>query len=423
MKKLHPKFFGKLKFHKYSTSDTEYDKNKLSELFDEKDTLYVEYLKSDAELEKFKSDLQTFKKKACLRESELRNHIFELSEKLKVRDIHRLKSNMHQLKDEIIENIKIITDRTRDEIMSRKGEISKRTQTRLMDTEVRHQNILSDRVRDQDDIVKNLNDYTREMEKVSSNYTSIKRRVEILRKENTGYKIMINDYELRNEKLKIELSRLKKIMIMLKLKLGRSICHKEIKSLDSNANDNITIIEKKDTQQSENHENQIDYEVKSIEQVSINNIEDSYTKKKYPNMTIERISEILSNEILLKNYPRSTAVISSLANILENSKIRLNKLTKEIKNNRDSTEVTSIVMDVMKNSKINIASSDDFNIQKIFMKSKSHSLVFKNEVYMCRDQRKQFINNLVNNSGIQNILHNENFPSASIISRKIVIPK
>jgi hypothetical protein len=33
---------------------------------------------------------------------------------------------------------------------------------------------------------------------------------------------------------------------------------------------------------------------------------------------------------------------------------------------------------------------------------------FKNEVYMCRDQRKQFINNLVNNSGIQNILHNEN---------------
>jgi hypothetical protein len=418
MKKLQPKFFGKLLLHKNSLSETEFENVKLSELFDEKDPLYIEYLRAEAEYEKLKSDLQTFRKKARLRENELRTHIFELSEKLKVRDVNRLKTNMNQLKDEIIGNINIITERTRDEIMSRKGEISKRTQTRLMDTEVRHQNILSERVRDQDDIVKNLNDYTREMEKVSSNYTSIKRKVETLTKENTGYKIMIREYELKNEKLKIELSRLKKLMVMLKLKVGKSLTENELKSYDSNNN---TLIEKNNTQLSENKNLE---DLKSIEQDFSNNDDDeSYTKKKYPNLTIEKISEILSNENFLKNHPRSSAVISSLANILENSKIRVNKLTKEVENHRQSTEVTNMVLEVMKNSKINLVSSDDYNVQKIFKKSKSHSLVFKNEVYMSRDQRKQFINNLVNNPGIQNIIHNENFPSASIITRKIVIPK
>lgn len=376
----------------------------ISEILDEKDNQSSELKKLDAELISLQNDLKTFKVKAQLREAELRTHIASMAEKLQIRDVSKVRSNITSLQDQIIVNINTIQEKAREEIIFRKNEINTRTQIRLMDCNENHNDVLLDKLDEHEYIIKMINEHNYEMDKVSGNYNHVKRRVENFLKENNGYKLMIEELNLKNNKLKIELAEVKRLKMFYLNKLEMA----KYKQMQEKSK---AILEENDTEMSQSNAN-----------ANANtNIINEPKSVNFNKVNINKIIQLLSNEHFEKTNPRSAATLSSLLNIYENSKNKLNKLKREIDQNQPNSELTSRVIDMLNRSKLGLVTTS--SIRGMVERSKSHSLVIKNNFYMNKDQRRQFTHFLLNDQSIVNIIENQKLPNIAAIDRVLNKPK
>ena len=108
----------------------------------------------------------------------------------------------------------------------------------MMDTDVTHKNVMGIKIDGQNYFYKSLNDHTREMERINNNYDHIKKKVDLLTKENNGYKIMINEIEMKNAQIKIELSEVKKMSNYFKIKIENQKYeeHEKNKNINNSTN-------------------------------------------------------------------------------------------------------------------------------------------------------------------------------------------
>jgi hypothetical protein len=373
----------------------------LSEIIDEKDNQNAELKKLDAELIALKADLKTFKIKAQLRESELRAHIASMADKLQIRDASKVRSNITSLQDQILSNINTIQEKAREEILYRKNEINTRTQIRLMDCNENHNEVLLDKLDEHEYIIKMINEHNYEMDKVSTNYNHVKRRVDNFQKENNGYKLMIEELNLKNNKLKLELAEVKRLKTFY---LNKLEMEKYKQMQEKSNNDEIKEVVE-DTLKNETNENIVN-------------------EQKKPNLSklnINKVIQLVSNEHFQKTNPRSAATLSSLLNIYENSKNKLNKLKREIDRNQPNSELTSRVIEMLNKSKLGLVTTSD--IRGMVERSKSHALVIKNNFYMNKDQRRQFTHFLLNDQNIIDIIENQKLPNIAAIDRILNKPK
>ena len=116
---------------------------------------------------------------------------------------------MKELEEQIMDNIQTLEEQSKQDIREKKKDMETRIKLRLIDSEINYNRELDKKVKEQQEILKALHEFTTDMQKITNNYNSIKDKAEYYLKENTMYKIEINDLEDKNEKLKSEIMKLK----------------------------------------------------------------------------------------------------------------------------------------------------------------------------------------------------------------------
>jgi hypothetical protein len=374
----------------------EYEHINLDKLKSDKEKLERSLKKSFAEIETLKDDFQSAQKRTKERENELRSHIQNLSSKLRISDLDEIKNSMAKLQGNIVKNIQGIQDQTRDKIIMKKQDIEARINLRLVDSEYRYKNVLFEKVNEQKDIIRCLHEHTQEMDRIKENFFKIKKKSEVLTKENDGYKVLIDELEIKNSKLKMELMALKQINNFMQTKMDMQLVkhvkrNSESKKVENNPN----------TEYVTNKDN-----IKPIiiQEFNLNDI----------------LRLINDPEFLNKNYKLCSAM-SSLANIFENTKIRLNKLQKEVNEKEANWEVMNIIYEIIDTFKYQTLTKSLKSVQS--SKNLLNSMSSNFGIFMNKDERKQLTYIIVNNPKILSIVFDEKFPNILNAERKLISPK
>lgn len=369
----------------------------LTHLINESEYYTAELAKADKELRNLMSDLAKYVNKTKDRESELRSHIYNLSEKIRIKDIDKVKSTMNELQLQIMENISEIETLKAEEISKKKTDIDNRINLRIMDSEFRFKNILSNKLDEEDNILRNLNEYTKEMEKIKENYDNIKKKSENLTKENKVNRNKIKEFEIKNSKLKIELSNLKKYFNYVCLKIQNK------KMID---NSNLISI---------HHSRSKSRDVREVHEVDKNKISNYVV----PEVDFDIIKNILQDESYVLNNPRTCGIISSLANILENLRLRINKLKAEMNLKIKSNNLEKKIIDLMKPSK-----SKSLSKSLHILPNKNNylnTMIFQNEVTMNKELREDFVNSLIKDPDILNMVNGEQIPDTILFKKRLLM--
>jgi len=376
----------------------ETDKNLvLTHLSSEKEFYTNEVSKTEKELMSLMADYVKYANKTKDRESELRTHIINLSEKIRIKDIDKVKSTMNELQRQIIENISEIEILKRKEINKKKTDIENRINLRIMDSEFRFKNILSKKLDEQDNMLRSLVEYTKEMEKIRENYENIKKKSENLLKENKGCRNHIKELELKNSKIKIELTNLKKYFNYVCLKIQKH------GKLDNSNRDHLYLSHNQSKDQTDNDQKEI---------VSQNN---PFTAQ----ADLVTIKNLLQNENFIKNYPRSSSIISSLANILENIKLRINKLKSEFDIMTNTNKLQEKVIDLIKPFKLKTFNNTFNNFPK--KNSLIDTNILKNQVTFNKEIRENIIDSLIKDPDIINMVYGEKIPDSNMFKKRLLL--
>jgi hypothetical protein len=395
------------------------ENNRKAKILAEQEIYMVQLKKAETELTNLKHDIESYVVKFKNREIELRNHIANLSTKLRNRDVDTLKNNMCELKQQIITTLNEIQEKSRAELIDKKKELQLRTKLRLSDSEYRHNYKLSEKAKEQVDVLNSLSEHTLELQRIRDNYEVVKQKVDDFTKSNTNYRFQIQDLEMKISKTKIDITNFKKFSIHLRSKIdGRKFVNRKSSSIIKNQIINSPSVK--------------DQACKSSEEISMNtfNMENSNDSSncnidyrtnrgasqfKYE-LELNSVIKKLNDQEFLNKNPRAAGVMSSLANKYENSKIRYNKLKKEVSENQLNSDLHLKVYDIIKNMKI-----DDLNTSNPLIKSKSQGSTIKYDVYMNKEQRLNFTNYLVNDPVIFDIMKNNKLQNFAMVERKINI--
>ena len=376
----------------------ETDKNLvLTHLSSEKEFYTNEVSKTEKELMSLTADYVKYVNKTKDRESELRTHISSLSEKIRIKDIGKVKSAMNELQRQIIDNISEIENLKRKEINKKKTDIENRINLRIMDSEFRFKNILSKKLDEQDNMLRSLVEYTKEMEKIRENYENIRKKSENLSKENKGCRTNIKELELKNSKIKIELTNLKKYFNYVCLKI-----QKNGKLDDSNHNPLYL--------SQNNTKDHTDNDPK--EKISQNN---PFSVQ----ADLVTIKNLLQNENFIKNYPRSSSIISSLANILENLKLRINKSKSEFEIMTNTNKLQEKVIELTKPFKLKTFNNTFNNFPKRNSFIDTNNL--KNQVALNKELREDLIDSLIKDPDIINMVYGEKIPDSILFKKRLLL--
>ena len=147
---------------------------------------------------------------------------------------------MKELEEQIMHNIQTLEEQSKQDIREKKKDMETRIKLRLIDSEINYNRELDKKVKEQQEILKALHEFTTDMQKISNNYNSIKDKAEYYLKENTMYKNEINELEEKNEELKNEIMKLKHMNNKLSIRLmNKDINEDNIDEMENNFNKNI----------------------------------------------------------------------------------------------------------------------------------------------------------------------------------------
>ena len=373
----------------------------------DKEKTQREYNQLQKDLINLKEDFVKTKERCKDRENELRQHINNLLLKYRTRDPQVNLRNMKELEEQIMYNIQTLEEQSKQDIREKKKDMETRIKLRLIDSEINYNRELDKKVKEQQEILKALHEFTTDMQKITNNYNSIKDKAEYYLKENTMYKIEINDLEEKNEKLKSEIMKLKHMNNKMSIKLmNKGINEEDIDEMENNFSKNMKV--KFENEQKEKFRNKM--KEKAKRNTGIINENKSIKLNGNEVISIDKIVELLSDEdFVSKNY-RECSVISNLLNIYEKTSKKINKLNNEYEKLIDRHPIYDRLVQLIQQLK-----SKEINtkIKSINQMSKRviNELLGNYIITMKKDQRKELIELLINDEEITNLIYNEKLPN------------
>ena len=373
----------------------------------DKEKTQREYNQLQKDLINLKEDFVKTKERCKDRENELRQHINNLLLKYRTRDPQLNLKNMKELEEQIMYNIQTLEEQSKQDIREKKKDMETRIKLRLIDSEINYNRELDKKVKEQQEILKALHEFTTDMQKITNNYNSIKDKAEYYLKENTMYKIEINDLEEENEKLKSEIMKLKHMNNKMSIKLmNKGINEEDIDEMENNFSKNMKV--KFENEQKEKFRNKM--KEKAKRNTGIINENKSIKLNGNEVISIDKIVELLSDEdFVSKNY-RECSVISNLLNIYEKTSKKINKLNNEYEKLIDRHPIYDRLVQLIQQLK-----SKEINtkIKSINQMSKRviNELLGNYIITMKKDQRKELIELLINDEEITNLIYNEKLPN------------
>ena len=408
----------------------------------EKEKSQREYLQLKKELEVLKEEYEKTKVRTKDRENELRGHINNLLIKYRTKDPEQNIQNINELSGQILSNIKTLEEQTKIDIKEKKKDMETRIKLRLVDSEINYNKELDKKVKEQQDILKSLHEFTQDMKRIKDNYNSIKEKADNFLKENDFYKNEIKKYEEKNEDLKNEIMKLKHLNNKMSIKLmGNKEKEKEEKDdfgedddiIDSNNlinneiydynvnNEDFNKIKKimktkfeKEKVQNFNKKMKLKgktFTVKDI--ISANN-------KNYNNISIEKIIELLSDENYVNKHYRECSVIASLLNIYEKANKKITSLNKEYNKLLDHHPIYDRLITLIQELKSKEINNRIKTVSKLSRRV-VNEILGNYIITMKKDQRKELIKIITEDEQIINLIQQDKLTNIMNRDRQIKI--
>ena len=408
----------------------------------EKEKSQREYLQLKKELEVLKEEYEKTKVRTKDRENELRGHINNLLIKYRTKDPEQNIQNINELSGQILSNIKTLEEQTKIDIKEKKKDMETRIKLRLVDSEINYNKELDKKVKEQQDILKSLHEFTQDMKRIKDNYNSIKEKADNFLKENDFYKNEIKKYEEKNEDLKNEIMKLKHLNNKMSIKLmGNKEKEKEEKDdfgedddiIDSNNlinneiydynvnNEDLNKIKKimktkfeKEKVQNFNRKMKLKGETFTVKDIiSANN-------KNYNNISIEKIIELLSDENYVNKHYRECSVIASLLNIYEKANKKITSLNKEYNKLLDHHPIYDRLITLIQELKSKEINNRIKTVSKLSRRV-VNEILGNYIITMKRDQRKELIKIITEDEQIINFIQQDKLPNIMNRDRQIKI--
>ena len=411
----------------------------------EKEKSQREYIQLQKELEILKEEYEKTKIRTKDRENELRGHINNLLIKYRTKDPELNIKNINELSGQILSNIKKLEEQTKIDIKEKKKDMETRIKLRLVDSEINYNKELEKKVKEQQEILKSLHEFTQDMKRIKDNYNSIKEKADNFLKENDYYRNEIKKYEEKNEELKNEIMKLKhennKMNIKLMGKNQKKLEEKDEEDKLWEEGDNINtnnLINEGIYGYNANNE-----EFDNLKKVMKNKLEkeniqkfnkkmklkaETFTIKdfkatnniKYDNITIEKIIDLLSDENYVNKHYRQCSVIASLLNIYEKANKKITNLNREYNKLLDHHPIYDRLITLIQELK-----SEEINNRIKTVSKLSRRVV--NEILgnyiitMKKDQRKELIKIITEDEQIINFIQQDKMPNIMNRDRQIKI--
>jgi hypothetical protein len=182
-----------------------------------------EFEKSKKELDALRMDYKLFDNRSLYREDRLRDHITNTSVMIHDKSVEVKIAQMEQLYNQVLFNISTISKDIEQEIISKKADLDKRVDYRIMDAEYRYRNRLDEKVREQEEMARLLHAITQDMTKIKENYGKIRKRIDMYIGSKTEYQLNIKEENNKHELLLLELKKYKILSQKEKEKAGKVV--------------------------------------------------------------------------------------------------------------------------------------------------------------------------------------------------------
>lgn len=410
----------------------------------EKEKSQREYAQLKKELEILKEEYEKTKIRTKDRENELRGHINNLLIKYRTKDPELNIQNINELGGQILANIKTLDEQTKIDIKEKKKDMETRIKLRLVDSEINYNRELEKKVKEQQEVLKSLHEFTQDMKRIKDNYNSIKEKADNFLKENDFYRNEIKKYEEKNEELKNEIMKLKHENNKMNIKLMGNKQKKLEEEKDENKlwEDSEHI----DTNNLVN-EGVYEYNIKNddfdkIKKVMKNKFEkdkiqkfnkkmklkaDTFTvkdiissNKKYDNITIDKIIELLSDENYVNKHYRECSVISSLLNIYEKANKKITSLNREYNKLIDHHPIYDRLITIIQELKSKEINNRIKTVSKLSRRV-VNEILGNYIITMKKDQRKELIKLITEDEEIINFIQQDKLPNIMNRDRQIKI--
>ena len=411
----------------------------------EKEKSQREYIQLQKELEILKEEYEKTKIRTKDRENELRGHINNLLIKYRTKDPELNIKNINELSGQILSNIKKLEEQTKIDIKEKKKDMETRIKLRLVDSEINYNKELEKKVKEQQEILKSLHEFTQDMKRIKDNYNSIKEKADNFLKENDYYRNEIKKYEEKNEELKNEIMKLKHENNKMNIKLMA----KNQKKLDENDEED-KLWEEGDNINTNNLINEGIYgynanneEFDNLKKVMKNKLEkeniqkfnkkmklkaETFTIKdfkatnniKYDNITIEKIIDLLSDENYVNKHYRQCSVIASLLNIYEKANKKITNLNREYNKLLDHHPIYDRLITLIQELKSKEINNRIKTVSKLSRRV-VNEILGNYIITMKKDQRKELIKIITEDEQIINFIQQDKMPNIMNRDRQIKI--
>ena len=410
----------------------------------EKEKSQREYAQLKKELEILKEEYEKTKVRTKDRENELRGHINNLLIKYRTKDPELNIQNINELGGQILANIKTLEEQTKIDIKEKKKDMETRIKLRLVDSEINYNRELEKKVKEQQEVLKSLHEFTQDMKRIKDNYNSIKEKADSYLKENDFYKNEIKKYEEKNEELKNEIMKLKHENNKMNIKLMGNKQKKieeekeenklweDSEHIDTNnlvnegvyeyniKNDDFDKIKKvmknkfeKDKIQKFNKKMKLKADTFTVKDIISSN-------KKYDNITIEKIIELLSDENYVNKHYRECSVISSLLNIYEKANKKITSLNREYNKLIDHHPIYDRLITIIQELKSKEINNRIKTVSKLSRRV-VNEILGNYIITMKKDQRKELIKLITEDEEIINFIQQDKLPNIMNRDRQIKI--
>ena len=411
----------------------------------EKEKSQREYIQLQKELEILKEEYEKTKIRTKERENELRGHINNLLIKYRTKDPELNIKNINELSGQILTNIKKLEEQTKIDIKEKKKDMETRIKLRLVDSEINYNKELEKKVKEQQEILKSLHEFTQDMKRIKDNYNSIKEKADNFLKENDYYRNEIKKYEEKNEELKNEIMKLKHENNKMNIKLMGKQQKKfeEIEEEDKlwekgdNINTNNLINEGIYGYNANNEEfdnlkkvmkNKLDKENIQKFNKKMKLKADTFTIKdfkatnniKYNNITIEKIIDLLSDENYVSKHYRQCSVIASLLNIYEKANKKITNLNREYNKLLDHHPIYDRLITLIQELKSKEINNRIKTVSKLSRRV-VNEILGNYIITMKKDQRKELIKIITEDDQIINFIQQDKMPNIMNRDRQIKI--
>ena len=411
----------------------------------EKEKSQREYIQLQKELEILKEEYEKTKIRTKERENELRGHINNLLIKYRTKDPELNIKNINELSGQILTNIKKLEEQTKIDIKEKKKDMETRIKLRLVDSEINYNKELEKKVKEQQEILKSLHEFTQDMKRIKDNYNSIKEKADNFLKENEYYRNEIKKYEEKNEELKNEIMKLKHENNKMNIKLMGKQQKKfeEIEEEDKlweegdNINTNNLINEGIYGYNANNEEfdnlkkvmkNKLDKENIQKFNKKMKLKADTFTIKdfkatnniKYNNITIEKIIDLLSDENYVSKHYRQCSVIASLLNIYEKANKKITNLNREYNKLLDHHPIYDRLITLIQELKSKEINNRIKTVSKLSRRV-VNEILGNYIITMKKDQRKELIKIITEDEQIINFIQQDKMPNIMNRDRQIKI--